>query len=105
MPNRNIDGYECGVASWYGDELAGHTTASGEVFDPKGLTAAHRTFPFGTWLEVVREKNGQRVEVRVNDRGPHKRSRILDLSKAAAAKLGMLRDGVANVCFRGRSAD
>lgn len=87
-----------GEASYYSDALAGRKTASGEPYDPKRYTAAHRSLPFGTVLRVRRKDTGHVVYVRVNDRGPFgKRRRILDLSKAAAEHLGMLRRGIADV--------
>ncbi len=86
-----------GVASFYGDEFQGRLTSNGEVFDQSLLTAAHRTLAFGTVLKVTNMKNGRSVIVRVNDRGPFAAGRILDLSRAAAEKLDMLRDGVARV--------
>ena len=72
-----------GLASWYGPGFAGRRTASGEVFDPGALTAAHRTLPFGTVVRVVNLANGRSVEVRINDRGPFKPDRVIDLSRAA----------------------
>ena len=92
---------EVGYATWYGSRLAGRATASGERFDPTKLTAAHRSLPFGTWLEVTRLDTGTSVRVRVTDRGPFgHEERIVDLSKAAAARLGMLGSGVAKVQLR-----
>ena len=78
-------------ASWYGDELRGKRTASGEKFNPHGLTAAHRTLPFGTCLVVGNPRNGKSVNVRVNDRGPFVKDRVLDLA-AGAADLLVLAD-------------
>jgi rare lipoprotein A len=89
-----------GEASWYGAELAGHKTANGERFDPDAMTAAHRTLPLGTWIEVRRLDIGRAVRVRINDRGPYAKGRILDLSRQAARLLDMLRDGVAPVEWR-----
>ena len=87
-----------GVASYYGEEFAGRSTANGERYDPDAYTAAHRTLPFGTILRVTRRKTGDWVLVRINDRGPYgRRKRILDLSKQAARRLNMLHDGVAKV--------
>ena len=86
-----------GIASYYGKELAGHPTASGESFDPSDHTCAHRTLPFGTRLKVSYPKKGTSTEVRVNDRGPHKPERILDLSRAAADDLGLTADGIGPV--------
>lgn len=86
-----------GEASYYGAELAGNRTASGEIFDPSELTAAHRTLPMGTRLRVTNRSNGKSVIVRVNDRGPFVKRRILDISKAAAEKISMVRAGRALV--------
>jgi rare lipoprotein A len=78
-----------GVASYYARSLHGRRTASGERYDHGGLTAAHRSLPFGTLVRVVNERNGRSVVVRVNDRGPHVRGRVLDLSGEAARRLGV----------------
>lgn len=87
-----------GEASYYSDELAGRKTASGERYDPKALTAAHRTLPFGSLVRVTRADTGRSVVVRITDRGPFGRERrIIDLSKAAAKELDMLRAGVVPV--------
>ena len=86
-----------GVASWYGEEFAGRTTANGEIFDPGQLTAAHRTLPFGTVLDVTNPKTLQTVRVRVNDRGPYIGGRVIDLSYAAAQKIGLIEPGIGNV--------
>jgi len=86
-----------GYASWYGEDFKGKKTANGEVFDPSRLTAAHKTLPFGTRLRVTHLKNKKEVIVTINDRGPYKRGRIIDLSEAAARKLDMLDEGVAKV--------
>ncbi|MEX2540512.1 MAG: septal ring lytic transglycosylase RlpA family protein [Trueperaceae bacterium] len=86
-----------GVASWYGPGFAGRLTASGEVFDPGQLTAAHRTLPFNTHLRVTNVANGRSVVVRINDRGPFKGARIIDLSRAAADRIGMIGSGTATV--------
>lgn len=97
-------GYEeTGEASWYGgngDGFSGKPTASGEIFNPKDLTCAHRTLPLGTYLEVENLDNGKRVVVKVNDRGPFAKGRILDLSKRAALDLGFLADGFTQVSIR-----
>ncbi len=87
-----------GVASFYGGKFHGRKTASGERFDQNDMTCAHRTLPFGTKLEVTNPSNGQTVNVIVNDRGPFKKNRVLDLSKAAASKLGIT--GLAKVFYR-----
>ncbi len=89
-----------GVASWYGEEFAGRTTANGEIFDPKLLTAAHRTYPFGTLLDVTNAKTKQTVRVRVNDRGPFIGNRVIDLSWAAADKIGLVEPGIGDVEIR-----
>ncbi len=86
-----------GRASWYGNEFHGRPTASGARFDAQALTAAHRTLPFGTKIRVTNLSNGQNVVVKVNDRGPFSPGRILDVSRAAAQVLGMIRSGTANV--------
>ncbi|MBA3940081.1 MAG: septal ring lytic transglycosylase RlpA family lipoprotein [Sphingopyxis sp.] len=89
-----IDG---GMASYYGNELAGNRTASGERFDPSQLTAAHRTLPFGSKVRVTNIANGDSVIVRINDRGPFSRGRVIDVSHAAAREIGMHRSGTARV--------
>jgi rare lipoprotein A len=86
---------QLGVASWYGHPFDGRLTASGEVYDMEKLTAAHRTFPFGTVLRVENLANGEKVEVRISDRGPFVQGRIIDLSHAAAQVISM--PGIANV--------
>ena len=86
-----------GTASWYGPGLYGRRTASGEVLRPGELTAAHRTFPFGTCLRVTNLDNARSVQVRVNDRGPFVDDRLIDVSEAAAQALGMRSRGVARV--------
>lgn len=78
-----------GMASYYGRELAGNRTASGERFDPSELTAAHRTLPLGTTVRVTNKRTGDSVLVRINDRGPFHRSRLIDLSEAAARQIGI----------------
>ncbi|MDQ3280843.1 MAG: septal ring lytic transglycosylase RlpA family protein [Acidobacteriota bacterium] len=86
-----------GVASWYGEEFAGRTTANGEIFDPLLLTAAHRTLPFGSILEITNAKTHQSVRVRVNDRGPYIGNREIDLSYAAAQQIGLIEPGIGEV--------
>ncbi|UUY10375.1 septal ring lytic transglycosylase RlpA family protein [Pseudomonas sp. J452] len=86
-----------GQASWYGAKHHGRKTASGERFDQHALTAAHRELPFGTRVQVTNLSNDKRVIVRINDRGPHTRNRLIDLSQQAAKQLDMLRAGVAPV--------
>lgn len=86
-----------GVASWYGEEFAGRTTANGEIFDPMQLTAAHRTLPFGTVVDVTNDKTSRTVRVRINDRGPYIGGRVLDLSYAAAQQIGLIEPGTGDV--------
>jgi rare lipoprotein A len=91
---RSIGG---GVASYYGNELAGHRTANGERFDPGQLTAAHRTLPMGSIVRVTNSANGRSVVVRINDRGPFHGGRIIDLSKSAASRIGLIARGSGRV--------
>ena len=86
-----------GEASYYGYELAGNRTASGERFNPKALTAAHRTLPLGTKLRVINKSNGKSVIVRINDRGPFVKKRLIDISLGAAQQINMVRAGKAMV--------
>ncbi len=86
-----------GSASYYSNEFAGRRTASGEAFNPKALTAAHRTARFGSNIRVTHLGNGREVVVRINDRGPWTRGRIIDLSYAAAKKIGLHHSGTAKV--------
>lgn len=86
-----------GVASWYGPKFAGRRTANGEIFDPSQLTAAHRTLPFGTLVRVTNLATGANVVVRINDRGPFKDNRIIDLSRASADAIGLTARGVGTV--------
>jgi rare lipoprotein A (peptidoglycan hydrolase) len=88
---------ETGLASWYGTSEQGRKTASGERFDRKSMTAAHRSLPFGTMVRVTSLENGRAVLVRINDRGPFVHGRIIDLSAAAATSLGIHENGVARV--------
>lgn len=83
-----------GVASWYGEQFHGKLAANGEIFNMDALTAAHRTLPLGSMVRVVNLTNGKHVRVRINDRGPYVNGRILDLSYAAAAQLGMVDGGL-----------
>jgi rare lipoprotein A len=92
-----ISATESGVASWYGVPYHGRRTASGEIYDMEQFTAAHRTLPFQTWVEVTDLDNGKRVSVRVTDRGPFVDGRIIDLSLAAARKIEMVGPGTARV--------
>lgn len=86
-----------GKASWYGPGFHGEETASGDVFDQRQLTAAHRELPFGTEVTVTNLENGKRVTVEINDRGPYAKGRIIDLSREAGRKLDMISDGTADV--------
>ncbi|MFV3386332.1 septal ring lytic transglycosylase RlpA family protein [Pseudomonas sp. NY15364] len=90
-------GSETGKASYYGDRHHGQRTASGERFDQNALTAAHRTLPFGTRVRVTNLNNERSVVLRINDRGPFVRGRVIDVSRAAATQLDMLRAGVVPV--------
>src|SRR5574341_630740 len=90
-------GSRVGLASWYGRWHQGRRTASGEAYDMNGLTAAHRTIPFGTRVRVTNLRNGRSAVVRVNDRGPYVPRRILDVSLGAAKALDMVDDGVVRV--------
>ena len=88
---------ETGVASWYGHPYHGRRAANGEIYDMEKMTAAHRTLPFGTWVRVKNLDNSKTVEVRITDRGPFVRGRVLDLSHAAAASIGLIGPGIAKV--------
>ncbi len=92
-----LQGIEVGFASWYGGKFQGRQTASGEKFDTKKLTAAHKTLPFGAVVRVTNLENNLSVEVRINDRGPFIEGRIIDLSRAAADVIGMAGKGIALV--------
>jgi rare lipoprotein A len=92
--NLDVGIKERGVASWYGAQFHGKLAANGEVFNMEALTAAHRTLPLGSMVRVVNLLNGKHVRVRINDRGPYVNGRILDLSHAAAAQLGMVDGGL-----------
>jgi rare lipoprotein A len=96
-PTTESGGAEVGIASYYADRFHGRQTASGERYDRNAYTAAHRRLPFGTKVQVTRLDTGSSVEVRINDRGPFVKGRVIDLSYAAAKKLGMLRRGVVRV--------
>ena len=89
--------YETGQASWYGKKFQNKKTASGEKFDMNKCTAAHPSLPFNTIVRVENMKNGRKVDVRINDRGPFIKGRIIDLSRKAAERLDMIRDGVVSV--------
>lgn len=91
---------ERGMASWYGSKFHGRRTSSGEPYDMYRVSAAHRTLPLPTWVEVTNLENGRSLVVRVNDRGPFRRDRVIDLSYAAALKLGIVEAGTAEVEVR-----
>ncbi|GAB5410804.1 MAG: hypothetical protein BalsKO_31690 [Balneolaceae bacterium] len=95
--SEDISAIETGEASWYGPDFHGRQTANGEKYDMNGLTAAHRTLPFNTQVLVENLDNGKTVEVRINDRGPFAKDRIIDLSKGAATKVDMIGPGTARV--------
>ena len=99
LAGTSIANAQCGKASWYGPGFHGRSTASGERFNQKSLTAAHKSLPFGTRLKVTNKRNGKSVVVRINDRGPYVRGRLLDLSKGAAMQIGMVQTGSASVCL------
>jgi rare lipoprotein A len=97
IDHRAISAMQRGEASWYGPGFHGRRTANGEVFNSQALTAAHRTLPFGTKVRVVNEKTGRSVVVRINDRGPFAKGRVIDLAHAAARQIGM--SGTARVAL------
>jgi rare lipoprotein A len=88
---------ETGEASWYGEEFQGNETANGETYDLNGLTAAHPTLPFGTTVRVTNLKNSKNILLRINDRGPYIGRRLIDVSKAAAKRLGFIYSGTTRV--------
>jgi len=88
---------QTGIASWYGDEFHGRATSSKEIYDMNDLTAAHNTLPLGTYVMVTNLNNGKSVRVRINDRGPFVKNRVIDLSYAAAAAIGLVGPGTAPV--------
>lgn len=93
----NVNKPFTGLASYYGAKFHNKRTASGEIFNKNALTAAHRTLPFGTQIKVTNLRNGKSVTVKVNDRGPHVRGRIVDLSLGAAKKIGLVHAGTTRV--------
>src|SRR6476619_4353795 len=86
-----------GMASWYGEQFHGRQAANGEIFDMEALTAAHRTMPLGSIIRVVNLANGKYLHVRITDRGPYVNDRILDLSRGAAARIRMMKEGLSHV--------
>ena len=100
MPElEEIASFQQGAASWYGPGFHNRLTANGERFDMNSMTAAHKTLPFGTFVLVKSEQTGKSVTVRINDRGPYVKGRIIDLSRAAAEHLGMHKSGVLKVAL------
>lgn len=99
-PKVDYDYDETGVASWYGEAFNQQTTANGEIFDLNQLTAAHRTLPLPSIVEVTNTQNGRRLQLRVNDRGPYAQNRIIDVSRRAAQLLGFERGGTTTVNVR-----
>lgn len=97
FPATSLPTMETGLASWYGPRFHGKLTASGEVFNQEKLTAAHPTLPLGSRVKVINLDNGKTVDVRINDRGPYKGGRVIDVSRAAARTLGMMTRGIATV--------
>jgi hypothetical protein len=100
IPEKDLDKfthYQSGMASYYSSNLQGSATASGERFNNNALTAAHRKLPFGTKIRVTNVNNGKSVIVRVNDRGPYTKGRVIDLSKAAFSKIASISSGVTRV--------
>ncbi|AJY65810.1 rare lipoA family protein [Burkholderia glumae LMG 2196 = ATCC 33617] len=96
---------QTGRASWYGRAFHGRRTANGDRFDMNELTAAHRTLPLSSYVKVINQANGKSVVVKINDRGPFKRGRVLDLSYAAAKVIGLVRSGTARVKIVGLSPE
>ncbi len=97
-PSKVYTGYsETGIASWYGSDFHGKPTASGEIYNMYAMTAAHKTLPLGTYVKVTNLENGRSVIVKINDRGPFVKGRIIDLTYTAAKKLGMIHKGTARV--------
>jgi rare lipoprotein A len=99
-PTENSKYDETGIASWYGKRYHGRRTASGEIFDMNSGTAAHRTLPFGTRVQVTNLENGRSAVLKINDRGPFVRRRIIDVSRRAAQELGFVHQGTARVRVR-----
>jgi len=89
-----------GTASWYGGKFHGRRTANGEVYNMNRLTAAHPTLPFDTWVDITNLQNGRTVTLRINDRGPFIKGRVIDVSRRAAKQLGFINDGITRVGIR-----
>jgi len=98
--NSSVGFQQKGIASWYGNKFHGERTSSGEDYDMYAMTAAHKTLPIPVYVEVINHDNGRKAIVKVNDRGPFHEGRIIDLSYAAATKLGVAKTGTANVSIR-----
>jgi len=96
-PRRDRHGDEIGKASYLGKQFDHRPTASGELYDPERLTAAHPRLPFGTYVRVTNLENGRSVRLRINDRGPYGKGRVIDVSMRAARQLGFLQQGIARV--------
>lgn len=97
-PLLHADGFtQSGKASWYGKKFHGRKTANGEIYNMYKISAAHKTLPLGTWVNVHNLDNNKKIQVRINDRGPFVRGRIIDLSYAAAKQIGIVGPGIANV--------
>ena len=92
--------YEVGIASWYGPGFDGNYTANGEIYDMEGISAAHKTLPFGTIVRVIDLESNNSVIVRINDRGPFVEGRIIDLSKGAAREFDLIERGITKVGLR-----
>lgn len=86
-----------GIVSWYADKFHGKKTSSGEAYDKNDFTAAHKTLPFGTKVKVTNQDNGKSVIVKINDRGPHSKNRLMDLSRAAFSEIGSVNSGILKV--------
>ena len=99
-PKHDPDYEKVGVASWYGRDFHGRPTANGEIFDMNRMSAAHKTLPLPSIVEVTNLENGRKIKVRVNDRGPFARGRVIDMSRAAARRLGFEQNGLARVRVR-----
>ncbi len=107
VPPSSVDaaGGQTGIASWYGGKFHGRTTANGETYDKNAMTAAHRTLPFDTLVKVTNLANGKSIRLRINDRGPFVKGRIIDVSRRAAEKLGFRIDGTTRVRIEVQSPD
>jgi len=86
-----------GIVSWYADKFHGKKTSSGEAYNKNDYTAAHKTLPFGTKVKVTNQDNGKSVIVKINDRGPHTKNRLMDLSRAAFSEIGSINSGILKV--------